>query len=780
MSNDIMRSFNSLVKYNNGLFKSEKQAKYLLSKCQEPYKYYGTGHIGAQNWSGSYQLHFSLDDKGVTRVEKCTSKGGCKITWERMSNDKFTSKKKEDSAQLIQSNLKEIDKWEEYLIQPRSQLEELNAFEIDTESKYKSGEYNDKLYSTFTDVIANKRDEFNSDIERVTLNINKLKEQIANFKNVLNESKFIPFLESLRNDINSDAINSIKQGYITIFESNTPTCIESMDSNLISPTNNELSKHINGRFLSKKDANELHKEIESQYISDNGIVDHFTNKKNDIRLNAFNYENPLAEKNVNGVNVKIVQGLIRDKQQTYLLYADDNLIGEFYSVEGVKNAVKYIESLLEKQTKTIATSVYESTNNTLNESVTRDLTYLYKYLKSDDYSDFIFNEPWYIEEYFNDYGITIDDEKFNEYMEDQEWSEAVDWLYRNDKHKFNELSKWMVEYKHDEGQRGYTKLYFDTNPEMVKNHWLLHFTDNAYDVFKDGFDFGTYDISELGLTSYKKSEKGGTFAFAYDAETTGLRTYGASGYRDFKYGQQVVMFRASGVKVYHNTDEEYQVIFDTRTVKDLIVIEKTAYNDSDVWAVTDRKGRPLYKTQTDDRDQLDNAVKWVIKNYDRYHKAIDTGKAPSVKEPSKYKKQFESFMDKLKTDDNLILIEAIQNAYKLLFESKVEYEVPHVSGKSKLTTSIPPSDRTFKNLPKDSKGNAKVKFQHWLEMNPCSHGLGKGADGKWYGWSHRAVYGFGIGDKIKKGDVVYKGKELTITSEKQAKEVAERFSDEVS
>lgn len=25
-------------------------------------------------------------------------------------------------------------------------------------------------------------------------------------------------------------------------------------------------------------------------------------------------------------------------------------------------------------------------------------------------------------------------------------------------------------------------------------------------------------------------------------------------------------------------------------------------------------------------------------------------------------------------------------------------------------------------------------------------------DGKWYGWSHRAFYGFGIGDTVKEGD----------------------------
>ena len=38
-----------------------------------------------------------------------------------------------------------------------------------------------------------------------------------------------------------------------------------------------------------------------------------------------------------------------------------------------------------------------------------------------------------------------------------------------------------------------------------------------------------------------------------------------------------------------------------------------------------------------------------------------------------------------------------------------------------------------------------------LSHNACS--IGKSyKDGKWYGWSHRAMYGFQIGDKVEKGD----------------------------
>jgi len=65
-------------------------------------------------------------------------------------------------------------------------------------------------------------------------------------------------------------------------------------------------------------------------------------------------------------------------------------------------------------------------------------------------------------------------------------------------------------------------------------------------------------------------------------------------------------------------------------------------------------------------------------------------------------------------------------------------------------TDIPPEKRTFKNLPRYSTGDPMVRFTDWLEIkgNP-----GKGCDGKWYGWSHRAVYGFSVGDIVKMGHI---------------------------
>jgi hypothetical protein len=81
------------------------------------------------------------------------------------------------------------------------------------------------------------------------------------------------------------------------------------------------------------------------------------------------------------------------------------------------------------------------------------------------------------------------------------------------------------------------------------------------------------------------------------------------------------------------------------------------------------------------------------------------------------------------------------------------------------STKIKPEDRHFKNMPKYANGNGKSTFQEWLGIKGGSSGYGKAANGKWYGWSHRAVFGFKAGDKIT-GDNL--GKKVTYANYTQA------------
>ena len=149
-------------------------------------------------------------------------------------------------------------------------------------------------------------------------------------------------------------------------------------------------------------------------------------------------------------------------------------------------------------------------------------------------------------------------------------------------------------------------------------------------------------------------------------------------------------------------------------------------------------------------------------------------------------------------------------AVKMIENSKIKKINPktgRLKNKNKpnyLKTTIKPEDRTFKNLPRyassgnDKKGKVKVRFQDWLSFksiplkdNPGNHSVALAGDGKYYGWSHRAVYGFTIGDKIKPGDIGNKYRDgvvdddketfepYIIKTDKEALEHAIRFAKEV-
>ncbi len=54
----------------------------------------------------------------------------------------------------------------------------------------------------------------------------------------------------------------------------------------------------------------------------------------------WNYDNPLAQKTIGGIDYRIAEGFIVDKKKTYLLYKDGIIFGEpFNSVEEIKESL---------------------------------------------------------------------------------------------------------------------------------------------------------------------------------------------------------------------------------------------------------------------------------------------------------------------------------------------------------------------------------------------------------------------------------------------------------
>jgi len=63
----------------------------------------------------------------------------------------------------------------------------------------------------------------------------------------------------------------------------------------------------------------------------------------------------------------------------------------------------------------------------------------------------------------------------------------------------------------------------------------------------------------------------------------------------------------------------------------------------------------------------------------------------------------------------------------------------------------------------------------------CSIGFCK-KNRKWYGWSHRAIFGFGVGSKVKKGDCAASSLPIGFlaTNLRDAKRIAIAFADSVA
>lgn len=148
----------------------------------------------------------------------------------------------------------------------------------------------------------------------------------------------------------------------------------------------------------------------------------------------------------------------------------------------------------------------------------------------------------------------------------------------------------------------------------VKNEWLIHFTSNALGIARHGFEYGTEDLDSLNYTgagSINGKSEGYDFAYTIDDYERFYRGHNG----DPKYGNEAVLFQASGIKTWHYGDEEYQVIFWGKNAKNIIPISRT---DDGNWIVySSRTGNPLIQFE-----DLESIVDWVINNKEQYRKHL--------------------------------------------------------------------------------------------------------------------------------------------------------------
>jgi len=258
----------------------------------------------------------------------------------------------------------------------------------------------------------------------------------------------------------------------------------------------------------------------------------------------------------------------------------------------------------------------------LREFLTRDMVYFKDFLNLTDEqkkSGLPHEFHYFIEDYLHSSGIDLDGEEYADLQNEMESYELVERLEQHYPEIFNGFATWLLDKIEDHTLNimasEYPSWAFLDSGEIIKRQWLIHFTDYADDIAENGFTRGVYDYTKLGLTTsmgeFEKEHGGYNFAYTLDD----FYRYGYDGWSKYKYGSEAVIFQASGIKAWHYSDQEPQVIFFGNTASNIIPL--TSGYEAD-WSIRNQKsGEIIYET-----DDLRDVVDWVSKNYLQYRRVL--------------------------------------------------------------------------------------------------------------------------------------------------------------
>jgi len=274
----------------------------------------------------------------------------------------------------------------------------------------------------------------------------------------------------------------------------------------------------------------------------------------------------------------------------------------------------------------------------LNELYTPQVTYLKQYLKSGDVdldpyhlwsnerspvdpsmADWLWeNYPNLIEPWMEKEGVD-DPNDLDEGLAYEIWHELPEEV----RNEYTEGAKeTYINYllNHDPSSAPSTVYYSDI--QLLKRPtWLVHFSNNAFDISQKGFKYGVDQMDQLGLTTWlgDQAKEYGGYNFAFEAGSREANNAAAEG----KYGKDAVMFTNAGVRAWHSGDEEHQVIFWGANVdpRSIIYIAR----DDDGWCLQ-KHWRSKSKRGLRDcifrTENFEDMTGWIEENWRQYAKII--------------------------------------------------------------------------------------------------------------------------------------------------------------
>ena len=262
---------------------------------------------------------------------------------------------------------------------------------------------------------------------------------------------------------------------------------------------------------------------------------------------------------------------------------------------------------------------YFTENTLIQEALSNELMYLQRYLTmpSDDLNiNRAHSNPWMIGDFVVETEYELPPE-----LEGREDYEIVEWLAENDEPTLIEYGQYVAN-SNNYNETSERELYdMVTYRGFVRNEWLVHFSDNADSIWrkqKFTHGIGYHDYQRLGLSTHFSDEakQYGGFNFAYKVDDVNM--YGFNRGRP-KYGSEAILFRGDGIEIYHDGDDEPQVIFDGKaTNPPLIYIQE----ENGEWIInSNRTSGKIIRF-----DDIEKIGYWVDNNYAQYHKHLEPTK----------------------------------------------------------------------------------------------------------------------------------------------------------
>ena len=224
------------------------------------------------------------------------------------------------------------------------------------------------------------------------------------------------------------------------------------------------------------------------------------------------------------------------------------------------------------------------------------------------------------------FSVERQDEAIDEYLDNRMSKVRNDFKTRN----YDEASGFAWSEDAEDGK------------EIVHNEWMVHFSDYADKIAKEGFTKGNDYDGKLKSATYQRGKTEGGYNYAYLASDV----IGGKGYKFLDYLKEretpFVMFKGNGYRFHHNQDEEDQVVLNN-IQKGTMVFVRRLY---DQWCVLST-ANPNWKNRTKDinprpederfamnnprniiegilysDDDIDKVIKWVMNNFDQYRSKI--------------------------------------------------------------------------------------------------------------------------------------------------------------